>query len=349
MGCGGSCLSFAGYILVALAAVLLNFHMECINEREVVRRDKAGYDFRQEQTDNKIQMDFAEQGVDYEMDLGPTFMLVQSAPCAVVKLMDFLGLGVKLISGNYSKHNVTIYDVRKNSLGSFHETGFTLIELPEDPLTTDWRTTTMMEEEPDIRKFHSQMEPYIRQLYPEVKRLDWNYNVVRGGNKFGDQPPAVGHPHLDFHQNDTARLQFHTEFPPLKGTEAELLIGGGDNHDGKLEVVLGVWKPLYPNAVCDFPLTVMDARTFDPDHQSKNKFHISLGFLTFENLMAVASYSPKQKWAYYSFQTPREVLIFHQYSKNRFFANPHTSFYNKNCPEGWETRMSVEMRLNLFF
>ena len=78
MGCGGSCLSFAGYILVALAAVLLNFHMECINEREVVRRDKAGYDFRQEQTDNKIQMDFAEQGVDYEMDLGPTFLVVQS-------------------------------------------------------------------------------------------------------------------------------------------------------------------------------------------------------------------------------------------------------------------------------
>ena len=342
MGFGVSCHPCAAYFLVALGAALLHFHMECVGERDESTITKV---FRQDETDIAVQMDFAEHGVDFEMDLGPTFLLVQS----VVKLMEFVGLGVTLRAGRYANHNVTIHDARKESLGSFHDTGFTLIELAEDPLTTDWRTTTMMDADPDIRKFHKQMEPYIRELYPDVKRLDWNYNVVRGGDRFGDQPPAVGHPHLDFHQNDTDRRIFHEEFPPLKGTEAELLIEQGDNHDGKLGVVLGVWKPLHPSAICDYPLAVMDARTFDPEHQSKNKFHISLGFLTFQNLMAVSSYSPRQKWAYYSFQTPREVLIFHQYSKNRFFANPHTSFHNKNCPEGWGTRISVEMRLNLFF
>ena len=51
----------------------------------------------------------------------------------------------------------------------------------------------------------------------------------------------------------------------------------------------------------------------------------------------------------YPFQNTREVLIFHQYSKGKFFANPHTSFLNRNCPEDTETRMSVEMRLALFF
>ena len=53
----------------------------------------------------------------------------------------------------------------------------------------------------------------IKELYPEAKRIEWTHNVVRGGHMPGDQPAAVGAPHLDYHQNDTARVEFHKERP----------------------------------------------------------------------------------------------------------------------------------------
>ena len=60
-------------------------------------------------------------------------------------------------------------------------------------------------------------------------------------------------------------------------------------------------------------------------------------------------HSPGQRWAYYPFQSTREVLVFHQYSKDRFFANPHCSFTNRNCPRDHGERVSVDMRLALYF
>merc|ERR1739842_23155 len=97
----------------------------------------------------------------------------------------------------------------------------------------------------------------------------------------------------------------------------------------------------------DYPLAIMDARTFKPEHQLKNEIHVNMAFMTFHNLNGAISFSPEQKWAYYPFQTTKEVLVFHQYSSDKFFANPHSSFLNKNCPEGSEERISAEMRLAL--
>ena len=122
-----------------------------------------------------------------------------------------------------------------------------------------------------------------------------------------------------------------------------------DDEGSKLGVLLGVWKPIYPSEVCDHPLAVMDARTFKPDKLHEHKLSINFGFMTFNNLNGFIEHSPEQKWYYYPFQNTREVLVFHQYSKGKFFANPHSSFLNRNCPEDTETRMSVEMRLALFF
>ena len=343
------CFCCIWYFFLVLAAFLLNYHLECMEEKDEETRTNMGCVFQPEKTDVMVEMNFAEYGVDFEMDLGLTFMLAQFFPCSVIKLMQSVGLGTKLLQGRYSRHNITIYDARKDSHINFYETGFTLITLPEDTVTADLRSTYLTSQDSDIKKFHAEMELHIRQLYPHVKRLEWGHNVVRGGNRIGDQPPALGHPHLDFHQNDTERVLFHEEYPPLQGTIAELLQPGINNHDDNLEVVLGVWKPLYPASVCDYPLAVMDARTFLPEDQTRNKFHISLGFLTFQNLMTVASFSHRQRWAYYPFQTTREVLVFHHYSKNHFFANPHTSFPNANCPLGWGGRISVETRVALFF
>ena len=105
-------------------------------------------------------------------------------------------------------------------------------------------------------------------------------------------------------------------------------MGSKDDSDSSLRVLLGLWKPLIP-AVCDHPLAVMDATTFHPENLQKNLLHINFGIFTFHNLNGAISYSPGQRWAYYSFQTVREVLVFHQFSRDRWMANPHTSLLNR--------------------
>eukprot|EP00092_Neocalanus_flemingeri_P067682 GFUD01082642.1.p1 GENE.GFUD01082642.1~~GFUD01082642.1.p1 ORF type:complete len:347 (-),score=78.13 GFUD01082642.1:9-1049(-) len=325
MACCGSCLRVSGYVLAVLIAVLVFFYVECEQEKEEALKKVVKEEFRPEETDvDDVPLGFCQYGETLELHMGIEFTLIQSVPCALVKLIKLLTCqtGTKLPEG-VSIQNVTIYDARKNNPGSFHETGFTLVELEEDPVTTDWRTSEVSDENADIKKFHKQMDPIIKQMYPDAKKIIWTYNVVRGGDKFGDQPKAVNGPHLDYHQNDTARIEFHKEFPALdmKLSEPAMLMGSLDDEDGKLGVMLGVWKPIQITSVCDYPLAVMDARTFYPDNQSPNKLHINFGVM-FHNLNGAISYSPDQKWYYYPFQTPREVLIFHQYSKGRWFANP---------------------------
>ena len=94
---------------------------------------------------------------------------------------------------------------------------------------------------------------------------------------------------------------------------------------------------------------VMDARTIDPSHITTYKNTINFGLFKFKNLAAGIAFEPDQKWYYYPFQTSSEVLIFHQYSKDKHLVNPHTSFFNRNCPEDTQERISVEFRLALFY
>ena len=81
MGFYGSCLRCAGYVLVAFTAVLLYFHMECRKERE---KDRLARVFRPGETDcADVQWNFAEFGVDFEMDwmlLGLTLQKLSWAP-----------------------------------------------------------------------------------------------------------------------------------------------------------------------------------------------------------------------------------------------------------------------------
>ena len=93
----------------------------------------------------------------------------------------------------------------------------------------------------------------------------------------------------------------------------------------------------------------MDARTIDPSYITTYKNTINFGLFKFKNLAAGIAFEPDQKWYYYPFQTSSEVLIFHQYSKDKYLVNPHTSFFNRNCPEDTQERISVEFRLALFY
>ena len=140
---------------------------------------------------------------------------------------------------------------------------------------------------------------------------------MRGGDKPGDQPRALG-PHLDYHQDDAEREKFYQQFPlPTfsNRTEPHVLTGALDTQQEKLGVMLGLWVPLYPQQVMDYPLAVMDATTFQPENQILYNLHINMIFTTFNNLNGAISHHPSQKWYYYSKQSTSEVLVFHQYSK----------------------------------
>ena len=67
---------------------------------------------------------------------------------------------------------------------------------------------------------------------------------------------ALGPPHLDYYQDDAARLEFHKTNPLLdlsyserNVSEGHVLTGYFDTEDLKVGVMLGVWKPLNPTQV----------------------------------------------------------------------------------------------------
>ena len=126
-------------------------------------------------------------------------------------------------------------------------------------------------------------------------------------------------------------------------------MGEMDGANGTLGALLGIWKPLHPSRVCDYPLAVMDARGIRPDRLCPSRQTINFGLFTFNNVAAGIVHAPEQRWYYFPFQSTREVLVFHQYSRGKLFANPHTSFLNKNCPADTEPKVSVELRLAIFF
>jgi len=335
--------------------VLVYFHIECQKEEEEKARTKFNDEYLPDQTDCEAVLPFTSPDTDLlELHIGPEFILKAITPCAFIKLMMFVGnqlYGNQMQKFGKKMENktVTILDARKHNPGSFEQTGFTLVQLEEEPKTTNWRPGSE-----DISLFQKQMEPHLMKMYPQTKRIKWLTNLVRGGNRFGDQPAAPA-PHLDYHQNDTERKIFYEshEIPVAFGDvavdEASVLTGVFDNEDEKLGVMLGVWKPIQPDQICDLPLAIMDARTFEPGNQILYYVHFNFLFMTIDNLNGAISYNPNQKWYYYARQTTREVLVFHQYTKGNWKANPHTAFQNKNCPKDTEPRISAEIRVALYF
>merc|ERR1711936_155162 len=115
----------------------------------------AKEEFKPDITDVEAEMGYCKEGVTLEMYIGWEILL----PCALGKLVMFVKKEVLELSVEMEKdhHNVTILDARKNNPGKFHETGFTLIELEDEPVTKDWRTPTAQDPNADITHFHKQM------------------------------------------------------------------------------------------------------------------------------------------------------------------------------------------------
>ena len=73
---------------------------------------------------------------------------------------------------------------------------------------------------------------------------------------------------MDYSQNNTFRKEFHKDkpifsssiFPNPNTTEPSILMGNMDEEGLTFGVLLGVWKPVYPSKICDYPLAFIDAR-----------------------------------------------------------------------------------------
>ena len=137
----GFCSAFvkvSAYFLVALVAVLAYFHLECQRDKETSTEQGSKFDpFNPKITDVVgVPLEFCKRGDATTLDIGLEYILMQSAPCALVKLVNFIGgqpSAFKPPEDPGKRVNITIHDARKKPPGTFHETGFTLIELDEEP------------------------------------------------------------------------------------------------------------------------------------------------------------------------------------------------------------------------
>ena len=213
MVCGVFLLS-SGAVLLSLLAVLASLQLECYRERDELNQQEQSQVYQPGLTEvADLPFAFCTEGRDTEQFVGLDSILKTITPCAVIKLMDYLGLKANIYIYADDVHDVTIHDARKTQTNGFHESGFTLIELEEDIQITDWRTNAAMDKRAEIIQFYQQMEPHLRKLYPQTKRIRWVSNLVRGGDKLGDHTTIVGVPHLDFHPNDSERVLFHGNYP----------------------------------------------------------------------------------------------------------------------------------------
>ena len=124
--------------MVALIAALVYFHLECEKEKKEKENANVKVEFKPEETDvSDVTLSYAKFGEDAELYIGIEYFLLQWCSCAFVKLIMFFSNRANVVTDkelgdDIPKHNVTIYDARKQATGGFHEAGFTLVELEEE-------------------------------------------------------------------------------------------------------------------------------------------------------------------------------------------------------------------------
>lgn len=195
-----------GCVFVGVLAILAYFAFDCYSGRShAVPECPFNDHFDREATDlHNIPIPFTTKGQVSHGHLGLDFLGMQSEWCVLSKIV-YLISAKTTHKTNPKMQNVSFWDARKHKPGTFHETGFTLLKLEKMPETTDWDTSGLHDPvNADVVKFHKQMDPHIRKLYPKVKRIHWMQNVVRGGY-VGSHPKAF-YAHIDYHPNNTGRI-----------------------------------------------------------------------------------------------------------------------------------------------
>ena len=154
MGLGGNITRYLLYVTIPLAAVLVFFHLECSIEKEWAFENKFNDEYNPAVTECSSALYFI-NGDLLTIKFGPEWFLVQWIPCSVSKLVGFismrlgktrlqflsishqndynyiLGIASDYRDLNMKMENITIMDARKQKLGPFEETGFSIISLKE--------------------------------------------------------------------------------------------------------------------------------------------------------------------------------------------------------------------------
>lgn len=158
---------------------------------------------------------------------------------------------------------------------------------------------------------------------------------------------AVNNPHLDYFYGPA--------------------VGPLSREGNSYRMTLGVWRPVnMQNPVCDYPLALLDASTFQPDPSAVlyrgtcsdltvdpcDDVHLGDGYKG----CAVTSYyqhNDAHRWYFYSGQTANELLVWRHQTAGQLqrgvFANVHCSFRQGKCPEGHSTRTSIEARVDIYW
>ena len=95
MSCCWKLLKYWCCLTVALVAVLVYFHLECITEKEETLKNKFNDEYHPEISDCKTELPFSAKET-FTYNIGVEFMLVQWTPCSVTKLVHFITLKIGL-------------------------------------------------------------------------------------------------------------------------------------------------------------------------------------------------------------------------------------------------------------
>ena len=190
-------------LILSIVSILIYFHIQCLEEKENSEESSFSDYYDPNEVDCEVQMPFVKndrQSINTFLGLfnqwyfqtnlthilGLEFILIQWAPCLVIKLISILNFvlyGDQITLDAYEYKNVTIMDARNHKTGSFSETGFTLLHLDSLPNINNWGYGSG-----EMKIFQQQIEPYLYELYPETKKVLWLTNLVRGGKTPGHLP-----------------------------------------------------------------------------------------------------------------------------------------------------------------
>lgn len=235
---------------------------------------------------------------------------------------------------------VDIHDARERDL-NFEKTGFSLFQIDSiDKI--DWEKDTEA-----VDKFKDLVSPHLFEYYPNATRFTFSIPVQRGA---GLGLRLINIVHTDFLPDHKKAVEFFEEYPPDKEM-IQIFAGEQDTEKEELGAILGLWTPRgMKTPVCDRPLAVVDISTVYQEDFKPLKVHLNGYFTKAVNILSgLLNYRAGHKWYYYSYQKPDEVLLFHQYLRSRQLSNPHVSIINSECGSEYESRVSTEFRVAVFW
>ena len=294
-----------------------------------------------------------DEETELELNLGTLFKtllryIIPSSVTSKLSLQDPTSV-IEFYQKRTWKQPIDILDARTAD-NDFNRTGFDLISDDAFPIF-DWDNYESSQEvQAKLRKI---LAPHVYDYYPNAT----HFLIYQTTNRAPHTLKAANTPHIDISPDDDERDAFFAKHGfSAKQKMLSCLVGREEECQREGEevgVILGAWIPTMNTPVCDWPLALMDSSSSTSDDAvttlkltneftSKNYRH---------QIFSLANHDPKQRWYYYSYQKPNEMLLFHHYSRDKTYVwgNPHSSISLTGCSDEYESRASFDMRIVVFF